>query len=99
MVVEARPEKVRPNIPYYDDAFEIRSGVPDLVGEKNYEEVYRNYEFFEVHYDSQGRVIHFIAYKRGDVAWRARIAYGSKGEPVKVLVTDGEGNAIPLPEP
>jgi len=96
---QARPEKIRPGIAYFDDEYVVEKDVPDLVGEKNYEEVYQFYEYFEARYDGQGRVVLFVAYKRGDVVWRARIVHGGQGRAPKITVTNAEGSTIPLPQP
>lgn len=95
----ARPETIRPGIAYYDEDYEVNAGVPDLVGEKNYEEVYRNYAYFEARYDDRHRVVTFVAYKRGDMVWRVRIDYGPNGKITRLTVTDDQDQPIPLPEP
>ncbi len=97
--LEAKPERIRAGIAYYSDSYVVTNGIPDLGPEKNYEEVYLFYEFFEAHYDEQGRVIRFVGYKRGEVVWQAVFAYRADGTPLRREVTDAQGQSVPLPEP
>ncbi len=75
----ARPEKIRPGISYYADECEERGGVFDLVGERNLEEVYRNYSYCEVIYDSQERVKSYRQYRRGEVVLTEHYSYDEAG--------------------
>ena len=70
---DARPERIRPGIAYYSAEFVARGGVSDLGEERNYEEVYRHYAYYEAVYDQQGRVVTFTVYERG--AWTRRERY------------------------
>ena len=67
----ARPERIRAGLTYYSDtavtAGEGEAVVRDLGEEKNYEEVYQLYRYFEAVYDERGRVVHFREYLRGEV--------------------------------
>ena len=75
----ARPEKIRPGQPYYSDDQVSEGGVRDIVGEKNYEEVFQSYRYFEAVYDEAGRVVVFKEYKRGDVVRTEEYRYGDDG--------------------
>ncbi len=76
----ARPEKIRPGVSYYSDEVVELDGVKDLGDEKNYEEVYQFYRYFEAIYDDTGRVTVFIEYVRGEVRQRDEYSYGSDGK-------------------
>jgi len=68
----ARPERIRAGLTYYSDTAvtggEGDAAVRDLGEEKNYEEVYQLYRYFEAVYDEKGRVVRFREYLRGEVA-------------------------------
>jgi hypothetical protein len=85
-VVEARPEKIRQDVSYYSDDYHEAGGVRDIAEEKNYEEVYQFYTFYEVVYDAQARVKVFKEYKRGDVIREDRYRYGDDGALVEHTV-------------
>ncbi|MDP6980372.1 MAG: hypothetical protein QF570_17530 [Myxococcota bacterium] len=75
----ARPEKIEPGVPYYSDDFVTDGLVHDIAQEKNYEEVYQFYTYYEVIYDEKQRVVVFTEYKRGDVLRRDEYAYDAAG--------------------
>lgn len=88
---QARPEHVRAGVSYYADSFVRKGGIADLEGEKNLEEVYQFYEYYEAIYDAQGKVTTFIAYLRGEEAWREVYRYGPGGRALrKELIRDGK---------
>ncbi len=76
----ARPEKIRPGVSYYSDEVVEHEGVKDLGEEKNYEEVYQFYRYYEAIYDAAGRVTIFIEYVRGEVHRRDEYSYGPDGK-------------------
>ena len=77
--VQARPERIKPDISYYADECEESGGVFDLVGERNLEEVYQNYSYCEVIYDGQGRVKTYRQYRRGKAILTEHYIYDSSG--------------------
>ncbi len=77
---QARPEIIKPNIYYYAEDYVNNGEVHDIADEKNYEEVFKNYEYFETQYDAAKRVILFRHYKRGDVIWEERYGYHDNGK-------------------
>ena len=77
---EARPEIIKPGICYYAEDYVENKGVHDIAEEKNYEEVFKNYEYFETQYDASKRVILFRHYKQGDVVWEEKYAYHGNGK-------------------
>ncbi len=78
-VARARPERVRPGESYYSDDFVEHGLVRDLGQEKNYEEVYQFYTYYEAIYDAAERVVTFIEYRRGDVFTREEYRYDASG--------------------
>ena len=95
---QARPEKIRPDVAHYSDEYVTTDGVSDLKAERNYEEVYNNYEYFEAWYDAQKRIVRFIAYKQGQVDWEERYLYREGGRPYakEVMGADGSKKMVEL---
>ena len=77
---DARPETIKPGISYYSDDFEAVGLVRDLAAEKNYEEVYQFYSYYEAIYDAQERVVVFKEYKRGELIRTEEYSYRSSGD-------------------
>jgi len=77
---DARPEKIRPGMSYYSDDYTEEGLVRDIAAEKNYEEVYQFYSYYEAIYDDAERVVVFIEYKRGDELRREVYAYAADGK-------------------
>ncbi len=78
-VARARPEQIRPGESYYSDDYTLHGLVRDLAEEKNYEEVYQFYTYYEAIYDSAERVVLFIEYERGEELRREEYRYGADG--------------------
>ncbi len=84
---EARPERIRAGHPYYSDDFSLEGVVRDLAGEKNYEEVYQAYRYYEAVYDDRDRVVSFKQVERGEVVREDRYRYvGDAAVPVEHIV-------------
>lgn len=95
----ARPEKVRAGHSYYSDSEITTDLIRDLVGEKNYEEVYQNYRYYEAVYDAEERVIRFVEYVRGDVVGTETYTYGPDGALVeRVVKRPGEPAEVTSPD-
>lgn len=86
LMVHAVPEKVRPHHSYYSDDFSRTGEIAELAEEKNYEEVYQFYNYYEAIYNEQKRVISFKAYKQGDIEWQEQYFYDNTGKLVKKIV-------------
>lgn len=84
-VAHSRPEVIRADVPYYSDDYYQEGVVMDIKGEKNYEEVYQFYTYYEVFYDSSERVKVFKEYKRGDVIHEEHYQY-SNGSVTRTVV-------------
>ncbi|MBW2445454.1 MAG: hypothetical protein JRG83_05975 [Deltaproteobacteria bacterium] len=52
----------------------------DLAAEKNYEEVYQFYSYYEAIYDAQERVVVFKEYKRAELIRTEEYSYRSSGD-------------------
>ena len=86
----ARPEVVIPGTVYYSDEIEEINGVNDIVGEKNFEEVYINYTYFEAVYDKKERVSIIREFERGELIRTETYKYGSDGRLLKKEVVPKE---------
>jgi hypothetical protein len=75
----ARPEYIKAGVSYYSDGFVLAGLVRDLAAEKNYEEVYQTYSYYEVIYDAQERVTIFKEYKRGELIRTEEYSYQPSG--------------------
>jgi hypothetical protein len=84
--VQSRPEVIHEGMKYYSNEYFEEGLVKDIESEKNYEEIYQHYTYYEVVYDSQGRVRVFKEYKRGAVIFEARYRYASDSEDVERTV-------------
>lgn len=81
----ARPEVIRPDVSYYSDDYVQQGVVRDIEIEKNYEEIYQFYTYYEVIYDSSERVRVFREYKRGSVIHEEHYRY-EKDSVMRTLV-------------
>lgn len=82
-----RPERIRPGVSYYSDDFVRIGQIHDLVGEKNLEEVYQQYQYYEAVYDQSERVVVFKEYRRGELVRTEEYAYRPDGELARKRVT------------
>jgi hypothetical protein len=96
----ARPERIRPGQSYYSDDFVVDGLVHDLAAEKNFEEVYQLYRYFEAIYDAAERVELFREYERGEPVRTEQYRYGPDGALVeRTLRRPGEADAVTRPAP
>ncbi len=79
-VALARPEIIKEGILYYSDESFQTGVVKDIVAEKNYEEVYQFYTYYEVVYDAEARVKIFKEYKKGEVLFEEHYSYADDGK-------------------
>ncbi len=87
----ARPERITPGTPYYDDDYSCVKQICDLAAESNYEEVYQLYSYYEAQYDEAERVIRFIEYRKGEKIRTEEYRYDGTGKPLHKKVTRGGG--------
>jgi hypothetical protein len=93
----ARPEAIRAGVSYYSDEL-IESGpVRDIGIERNYEEVFKLYTYYEVLYDESDRVIRCIEYKRGEVIRTDHYRYAGDGSLGEHLIEVPGEPAKPAP--
>ncbi len=87
-----RPEIIREGMSYYSDEYFEQGAVKDIVAEKNYEEIYQFYTYYEVIYDSAERVKIFREYKQGEVIYEEHYLYDEQGVLIKnsVLIPGDE---------
>ena len=96
----ARPESIRAGVSYYSDELVESGPVRDIGTERNYEEVFKLYTYYEVLYDESQRVIRCFEYKRGDVIRTDHYRYAKDGslsehvievpgEPAKTIALPG----------
>lgn len=72
---QSRPEMIRPGLKYYSSEYFEKGLVKDIGTEKNYEEVFQHYTYYEVIYDARGRPTVFKEYKQGTVILEERYRY------------------------
>ena len=84
--LQARPEVIRAGMKYYSDEYFEEGLVRDIESEKNYEEIWQHYTYYEVVYDSEGRVKVFKEYKQGNVIYEAQYRYGPDDNDVERTV-------------
>ena len=87
---EGRPERIKPGLSYYSEDCITKGNVSDIAEEKNYEEVFKNYEYYEAVYDDKKRVKIFRAYKRGEILLTERYVYRPDGRLAKKEITDSK---------
>ncbi|MBW1843999.1 MAG: hypothetical protein JRJ05_06620 [Deltaproteobacteria bacterium] len=75
----ARPETIRAGVSYYSDELVESGPVRDIGVERNYEEVFKLYRYYEVLYDEIERVVRCLEYKRGDVIREDTYRYAADG--------------------
>lgn len=89
---QARPEKIKSGLSYFAEDYVTTGNVSEITVEKNFEEVFKNYEYFESVYDEKNRVKIFRGYKRGDVILTEHYTYGADGK-LKEKKIEREGKA------
>ena len=87
--------RYRPGFAYYSDEYTLEGDVYRLGEEKNLEEVYQYYAYFEAVHDERQRVVIFKAYVRGDLDWTERYRYDRNGWLVeKELIRPGQAGEV-----
>lgn len=82
----ARPERIRAGHSYYSDTSESNGLVQDIGAERNYEEVYQAYTYYEAVYDETERVATFREYRQGEVLRTETYRYAADGSLVERVV-------------
>ena len=86
-----QPYEIKPGASYYSDEYSTRNGISELGEEKNFEEVYQFYNYYEAVFDADERIVTFKAYKRGDLEFSETYSYNDDGNPAKKIVRDSDG--------
>ncbi len=86
------PYEMKADIPYYSDEYASNNGLSELGEEKNYEEVYQYYNYYEAIFDANKRMVIFNAYERGDIDFSETYYYDGDGRPVKKVVKKSDGS-------
>ena len=86
-----QPYEIKPGVSYYSDEFTTRNGISELGEEKNFEEVYQFYNYYEAVFDTDKRIITFKAYLRGDLEFSEIYFYDDDGQPIKKVVKNRDG--------
>ena len=86
------PYEIKPDVPYYSDEYTDNDGVSELGEEKNFEEVFQNYNYYEAVFDTNKRMITFKAYERGNIEFSETYHYDSEGQLIKKVVKNSDGS-------
>jgi len=86
-----QPYEIKPGVSYYSDEFTMQNGVAELGEEKNFEEVYQFYNYYEAVFDPEGRIVTFKAYKQGALEFSETYFYDDTGNPAKKTVRNSDG--------
>ena len=78
---QARPERIVPGDSYYSHEFSVQGGIAELGAQRNFEEVYQLYTYYEGVYDERQRMSRFRVYERGQILWEERYFYQPDGYP------------------
>ncbi len=98
----SQAEKIRPGHSYYSDelAESTNRGLVRALGqEKNYEEIYQFYTYYEFVYDEGERVVLFREYKRGEIIRTEKYSYDDSGSlTMRVVSQPGKENEVTVVE-
>jgi hypothetical protein len=87
-----QPYKIKAGVSYYSNEYSTEEGVSELGEEKNLEEVYQNYNYYEAIFDAQERIVTFNAYKQGAIEFSETYSYDKQGRPEKKLIKQADGS-------
>jgi len=87
-----QPYEIKAGVSYYSDEYTTHNGISELGEEKNYEEVYQYYNYYEAIFDSQERILIFNAYEKGKIEFSETYYYDGDGRPVKKVVKTPDGS-------
>jgi hypothetical protein len=95
----ARPETTRAGVSYYSDELIEDGPVRDIGVERNHEEVFKLYTYYEVLYDDSERVIRCLEYKRGAVIREDRYRYAADGSLLEHITVPPRETPKPVSSP
>jgi len=86
------PYEIQEGLSYYSDEYTTRNGIAELGEEKNFEEVWQHYNYYEAIFDSQERIVVFNAYERGVIEFSETYHYDGDGRPLRKVVKHSDGS-------
>ena len=89
---EFEPYEIKAGMSYYSDEYSSSDGLSELGEEKNFEEVYQYYNYYEAVFDSQERIVIFKAYKQGVVEFSETYSYDTDGSLIKKEIKNSDGS-------
>ncbi|MBF0237622.1 MAG: hypothetical protein HQM12_07950 [SAR324 cluster bacterium] len=69
------PSQITPGYSYFSNEYHENGGCYDLGEEKNLEEVYKNFNYYEAMYNALQQVVLFKAYKQEKLEWKMTCDY------------------------
>jgi len=87
-----QPYEIKAGFSYYSDEYTTHNDISQLGEEKNIEEVYQNYNYYEAIFDTQEHIVIFKAYEKGTVEFSETYSYDSDGSLVKKVVKYSDGS-------
>lgn len=91
---EFKPYEIKAGISYYSNEYSTNNGLSELGEEKNLEEVYQNYNYYEAIFDEQGNIVTFKAYKQGVIEFSETYSYDNNGRPIKKVIKNADGSTF-----
>jgi hypothetical protein len=89
---EFKPYEIKAGVSYYSNEYSSNNGLSELGEEKNLEEVYQNYNYYEAIFDTQERIVTFNAYKQGSIEFSETYYYDKDGQPEKKHIKKADGS-------
>jgi hypothetical protein len=86
------PYEIKAGTSYYSDEYSSSNGLSELGEEKNFEEVYQYYNYYEAVFDSQERIVIFKAYKQGVVEFSETYSYDTDGSLIEKEIKNSDGS-------
>jgi hypothetical protein len=91
-----QPYEIKAGVSYYSDEYTTHDDISELGEERNFEEVYQNYNYYEAIFDSQERIVIFNAYEKGTIVFSESYSYDSDGHPIRKVVKNPDGSTSVL---
>ncbi|MCP4001888.1 MAG: hypothetical protein GY727_13350 [Gammaproteobacteria bacterium] len=89
---EFEPYLIEAGMSYYSDEYSISNDIAELGEEKNFEEVYQNYNYYEAVFNSQEQIVIFKAFTQGVVEFSETYFYDEDGKQVKKEIKKSDGS-------
>ncbi len=89
-----QPYEIKAGFSYYSDEYTARDGISELGEEKNFEEIYQYYNYYEAIFDDQERIVIFNAYEKGVIEFSEAYSYDDDGRLLKKVVKNPDGSEL-----